>query len=502
MIGEPCDVASLDRIKPGAEADQLATAVYAALLDDLDQVRADQWELPTECTGWTVRDMLAHLVGAAEGHASLLVFMRQYVWGMRHRGEFAGSSLDAMNQGQLNVLAGTPPQDLLALLRSNAPKAVAGRARRARLLGWAPISLDEAGSWYPGMPTKTTMGELCAVVLTRDAWAHRLDLARALDRQVRVDPAIDGRIVADIVTDWAHRHARPFTLELTGETGGLFQSVAGDERQATRASASRSTPSTSAGTWQAEGPNTLCPTRLCWPPAPSSDHRNLAGRSRIRLALDRRSTCSGCHQGTLAGRTSHALVHRQGLRHRPGGWRPASGRHRARVSAPVATAHSAIRTTASSGSSGDHLLSLGYTQVTVAPSTLAALTSLGVSPGIVAPTKLASAKPLSVRFPITGINLFSLSIRHSGGLTLSAGSTTVTISNLTIDLLRARVSGEVAGVGRVDLFKISRSYSALGLVKLTLTATAASALDGAFGTTALTENFLFGYATPRLFAHI
>jgi hypothetical protein len=150
-----------------------------------------------------------------------------------------------------------------------------------------------------------------------------------------------------------------------------------------------------------------------------------------------------------------------------------------------------------------HHARLGYTQVTVAPSTLDALVSLGVTPGVVAPAKLASASPLAVRFPITGFSFENLRIRHSGGVTLTAGSTTVKLTRFNIDLGRLRVSGRVAGVGRVDLFKIRASDAPrLGAVKLVLTATAAGALNGAFGTTALTENFLFGYGTPRPFARI
>ena len=68
------------------------------------------------------------------------------------------------------------------------------------------------------------MAELCAVVLTRDVWAHRLDLARALGRTPSVDPEVDGRIVADIVADWAGRHGQPFDLNLTGDAGSSFRS--------------------------------------------------------------------------------------------------------------------------------------------------------------------------------------------------------------------------------------------------------------------------------------
>jgi len=144
---------------------------------------------------------------------------------------------------------------------------------------------------------------------------------------------------------------------------------------------------------------------------------------------------------------------------------------------------------------------LGYTQVTVAPDTLAALTSLGVTPGVVEPGRLASADPLSVQLPITGYRVSNLRIAHAGGVTLSAGATTVTLTDFNIDLARLRVSGNVAGIGRVDLFKIRFSDRFdLGAVKLVLTADAAGALNQAFGTDALTEDFLFGYATPKPFA--
>ena len=133
-----------------------------------------------------------------------------------------------MNQRQIDDQADQRSEALPGFLADLVPRAVAGRARRARLLGWAPISLDEAGSWYEGMPSRTTMGELCAVILTRDVWTHRLDLARALDTSPSIDPLVDGRIVADIVADWAARHGQPFTLVLTGTAGGTFSAGGGD----------------------------------------------------------------------------------------------------------------------------------------------------------------------------------------------------------------------------------------------------------------------------------
>jgi hypothetical protein len=75
------------------------------------------------------------------------------------------------------------------------------------------------------------LGYLVDVILTRDAWLHRIDLARALGVEPVLSADHDGRIVADVVSEWARRHGRPFRLVLTGAAGGSFaSSAAGAER--------------------------------------------------------------------------------------------------------------------------------------------------------------------------------------------------------------------------------------------------------------------------------
>ena len=83
MTQQPLETSALSRITPGPEADLLAGAAYAALLAELAKLTDDDWARPTECAGWSVRDMVGHLVGAAQGHASMSVFVRQYGWGVR-----------------------------------------------------------------------------------------------------------------------------------------------------------------------------------------------------------------------------------------------------------------------------------------------------------------------------------------------------------------------------------------------------------------------------------
>jgi uncharacterized protein (TIGR03086 family) len=56
---------------PGDPSGQLAEALHAtdALVAG---VRADQWAAPTRCPGWSVRDLLDHLVGGNEHLAAVL----------------------------------------------------------------------------------------------------------------------------------------------------------------------------------------------------------------------------------------------------------------------------------------------------------------------------------------------------------------------------------------------------------------------------------------------
>jgi len=150
---------------------------------------------------------------------------------------------------------------------------------------------------------------------------------------------------------------------------------------------------------------------------------------------------------------------------------------------------------------------VGYTQVVVAPPVYDLIAGAGITPAPTAGAKAFAYKDtLAARFPITGYRLKGLQIKHSGGLNLSAGAATITVSDFTIDLSRLRVSGKVTGsatgdVGRVDLFKIRRSDRRdLCAVRLTLTDTAAGALNATFGVTAFAENATFGYATPRPFS--
>ncbi|MFP4513206.1 MAG: maleylpyruvate isomerase family mycothiol-dependent enzyme [Acidimicrobiales bacterium] len=212
----------LERIDRGPEAWRLATAAYDALLDQLGSLSPEEWERPTVCEPWTVADMVRHLLGAAEAHASIPAFIRQQMWATRHKGEYDGNALDAWTGLHIRRHADLEPDELLARLRDIAPRAVRARSRFPALLGRIPVPVDASGNMPAGSPARITLGELNTVTFTRDTWLHRIDIARAVGREPNIDPDVDARIVEDVVIEWAHRHEAPFQLTLTGKAGGDY----------------------------------------------------------------------------------------------------------------------------------------------------------------------------------------------------------------------------------------------------------------------------------------
>jgi hypothetical protein len=160
----------------------------------------------------------------------------------------------------------------------------------------------------------------------------------------------------------------------------------------------------------------------------------------------------------------------------------------------------------------DVLLYRGATTVALDPGAAGALQRLGVS---VAPTGPAYASKAGISFPITlgvvdGGDLTG-QIRHSGGLVFAKGATKVYLSRFFIDIdaspSLSGLVGAAPGTGdRAELFALDlsgldvqagRHRIALSGVKLTLTAGAAAALNGAFGTSDFTEGLPIGTATVK-----
>ncbi|MEO8506599.1 MAG: hypothetical protein ABI593_03115 [Betaproteobacteria bacterium] len=156
----------------------------------------------------------------------------------------------------------------------------------------------------------------------------------------------------------------------------------------------------------------------------------------------------------------------------------------------------------------------GYTLVEFLPEFVGALTSLQIAPSKNLPGTLYQRIGF---FPITGGRLDAATakgeIPHSGGVKLKRGSTEVALTDFVIDTtgspkLTGLVTANGSIVGRIPLFNLALPALALPLVlpagpeilliegsKMTLTAEAATALNGVFATGAFAAGFNIGIAS-------
>ena len=198
-----------------ADAPELAAAEYDRLLRMLRSLSADDWTRPTDCELWDVRMMVAHVVGAAHSCASVREQIHQMRAARRILKQRGTPLVDGLTEVQVRERRTLSPAELIDRFAVLAPKAVRGRERTPGLL-----RRIDAGDEVIG---PMTIGWLMDVIYTRDTWLHRVDIARATGRTLELTADHDGRIVADVVGNWAELHGAPFELRLLGPAGGHFR---------------------------------------------------------------------------------------------------------------------------------------------------------------------------------------------------------------------------------------------------------------------------------------
>jgi uncharacterized protein (TIGR03083 family) len=191
----------------------LAGHEYTLFLDLLRSLDPDDWQRPTDCAGWTVRDIVAHVVGAAQSTASLRESARQMILARHHEGE---QLVDRINEVQLADRQQVSPAALLTELEDAARRSIRTRRRLPGLLRRAPVPTDT-----PGLG-RTTLGYLNDTIYTRDVWMHRVDISRATGHELVLTATHDGRLVADAAGAWLRDPGSPSGLVLTGAAGGRF----------------------------------------------------------------------------------------------------------------------------------------------------------------------------------------------------------------------------------------------------------------------------------------
>jgi uncharacterized protein (TIGR03083 family) len=217
-------------LKPALDRDialRLAATEYGRFLDLLRSLPSDDWTKPTRCGAWDVRATAAHLLGMVELAASVREQGRQTKAATRIHEQRGGLFIDALTGLQVDERADWTPQQIIDRFVARAPKAVKGRKRAPGFIRrrTVPVQQDVDGhkeSW--------TVGFMLDVILTRDPWMHRIDIADATGVDLVLTADHDGVIVADIVAEWAARHGRPYSLTLTGPAGGDWSNGDGGEK--------------------------------------------------------------------------------------------------------------------------------------------------------------------------------------------------------------------------------------------------------------------------------
>src|SRR6266545_1080349 len=114
---------------PPGWAAEVATAELAAELALLGTLNEEDWTRPTDCVGWDVHDLTAHLVGEYEEIFRPGALLRRLRKG--HRRYPGLSRLDAHNQQQIDELGGQSGPELIDASRGL-------RQRRSGLGGGCP----------------------------------------------------------------------------------------------------------------------------------------------------------------------------------------------------------------------------------------------------------------------------------------------------------------------------------------------------------------------------
>jgi uncharacterized protein (TIGR03083 family) len=197
------------------------TSRMVALLRDL---RAPDWARPTDCTEWDVRALAGHVLGMTETFTGLPLMASTMIGTGRARRP-GTTFIDTMTARQVRANASLTTGELISRMGAAGPVQARWRGSR-RLLRAVPMPNE----LHDGTTETWRFAFLLDVILTRDTWMHRIDVATATGRPLELTAAHDGRIVADVVAEWARRHRQPFRLHLTGPAGGDFtQGSAGDE---------------------------------------------------------------------------------------------------------------------------------------------------------------------------------------------------------------------------------------------------------------------------------
>ncbi len=222
LNGTPSGVQDARRIPPlePRRYAQLARSELDAFLRLLSRLEPGDWEKPTACTLWDVRDVVAHQAGHVQMGSGLRGFLAQADPRATRPYQRRGMSiLDAVNQAQVDMRRSWPVDELIAELSDGTRRSISSRLRSNWVAGHVPVPVSPVGL----MPLR----DLLLRIFPRDMWIHRLDIADATGKAFEQTAEHDGVMVGLVVAD-VSRHLRKkaaglgLTLRLAGPAGGSW----------------------------------------------------------------------------------------------------------------------------------------------------------------------------------------------------------------------------------------------------------------------------------------
>jgi uncharacterized protein (TIGR03083 family) len=206
------------------EARVIAEEEWARFADAASSLTPGDWTKQTDCTAWNVRQMVLHVLGSGYAQASVRQFIRQLRGGLPLNKQIDSHHwVDGMNEFQIRERDYLSNEQIVEKLRAIGPEAVRGRWRTPPPARYVPLPFGPPIGWVP-------LKYLLDVGFTRDVWCHRIDLHQAINQPMALTADHDGRLLADIVQEWADIHGQPFELVLEGPAGGKFTQGVGGER--------------------------------------------------------------------------------------------------------------------------------------------------------------------------------------------------------------------------------------------------------------------------------
>ncbi len=212
---------------PRQLAMRLAATEYDRMAAAIAAIQPDDWTRPTVCAAWDVRALACHMVGMAAMVTTPWEMARQQRKAAADAHKSGTDPVTAVTALQVSERSDWSHDRIVAAARSIGPRAVRGRRLVPRFIRNRSFADPQQVN---GSDETWAIGFLTDVILTRDPWMHRMDLAAATGTVPDLTAEHDGVIVADVVAEWSTRHDLPYELELTGPAGGHWHRGAGGEQ--------------------------------------------------------------------------------------------------------------------------------------------------------------------------------------------------------------------------------------------------------------------------------